>query len=93
MGYVIEYSPQDKRKYPITGNKRKGKRYVRWFLILVVLVCSLIPGIRTRAVNLLIPGDDEVTKAAFQIMTEQLRAGEPVNDAVTAFCQEILDNG
>ena len=93
MGYVIEYSPQDKRRYPTTAQKTKRKKYAHWLLILVILICFLIPGVRSRAVNILIPGDDEVTKAAFQTMVERLQLGEPVNDTVTAFCQEILNNG
>jgi hypothetical protein len=42
--------------------------------------------------EVLLPGDPAVTAAALENMTEGLRSGESLLDAVTAFCREIIAN-
>lgn len=41
----------------------------------------------------LIPGALSVTQAAFQSFMEDLQEGEPVADALTTFCQDIISHG
>ncbi|MBQ7340855.1 MAG: hypothetical protein IJW41_01635 [Oscillospiraceae bacterium] len=40
----------------------------------------------------LLPGDPDKTQAALATLTEDIRAGESLGQAITAFCQEIVDN-
>ena len=38
----------------------------------------------------LLPGDPAVTAAALENMAADLKAGQSVRDAITAFCAEII---
>ena len=40
-----------------------------------------------------LPGEPTVTEQAFSSMITDLTAGRPLEDAMAAFCQEILDHG
>lgn len=91
MGYKIEYSPHENQRYPVK-NRPSKKKHMGVALLAAIILCSLLPKVRSSVVSLLIPGDDTITKSAFQLMVERLRDGDPINDAVTAFCQEILNN-
>ena len=91
MGYKINYLPQGdmiiyKRKRQRVGTKKVG--YVGTILVIIAV---LLAGIQKENVlRLIIPGDPEVTKAAFSEMTEELKRGESMQDALTAFCRSIL---
>ena len=45
---------------------------------------------RAGVLDFLIPGDEAITRKAFQTMIEDVKEGERVSDAVTTFCEEIL---
>ena len=83
MGYSIQYSPQTNHKFPV---KTKKKVSVPWLLTGAALLALLLGGWK-----LLLPGDPDTTRAALSQLAEDVRAGEPVGDAVTAFCREIID--
>lgn len=90
MSYQIMYNPEDSHKYP-TQFKKKHKKII--LPVLMVLLCVLAlgrPGIRNKVEQWLIPGDPQVTKAAFSLMLDELREGESLGDAVTTFCNEII---
>ena len=40
--------------------------------------------------SVLIPGEDAVTVQAFQNMTDDLRSGAAISDAVEAFCRFVI---
>lgn len=40
----------------------------------------------------LLPGDARVTEVALNTLVEDLKDGDSLDDAITAFCQEILKN-
>lgn len=91
MGYKIIYNPEEKKKYPM---KERSRIKLRW-CIPVMLVLSFVlalgkPQFRAKLEEWLIPGDSEVTKAAFSEMLGQLRVGENAVDAVTTFCRTII---
>ena len=92
MSYRIEYNPEKNRKYPLpTAGKPK-------WLIAVLAIMALMFALQSIDRNYtlkswLLPGDPEVTETAFSAMVDDIRGGEPVGDAVTAFCLEIIQNG
>ena len=90
MGYRITYG-QDviKSKLPPDRKKLVFRR-----IILAALACVAVALALSSATirHYLLPGDPVVTERALQELVSDLRSGEKVSDAVTAFCQEILDN-
>ena len=93
MGYRVYYSPEDNNKYP-TRNKQGNTPYLRYLgVILTVILVLTVPQLRSHLRQWLIPGDETVTSEAFTQMVESIGEGQSVGEAVTAFCQEILDNG
>lgn len=92
MGYKIQYGQtMIKRHVPDKAPKTKKPAGLKW----IVLISALLMGIYLGSagyLDFLIPGDREVTKAAFHNMVEDVSAGETVGQAVTAFCLEILES-
>ena len=94
MGYRIEYGPmpgvwKSGRKEPL----RLQAMTAAFLLLFVIGVRFLYPEGTELLRNLLLPGEKTVTEAAFSGMLAQIRHGEPVGQAFTAFCQEIIDFG
>ena len=88
MSYQIQYEPDKNRKYPTKMAKKSN--LTGGIMITVILIVCLSIGLRT---GWLIPGDPDVTKAAFSEMVDMLKRGEPVYDSVTVFCTEVLEHG
>ena len=88
MSYQIQYEPEKNKIYPIRSG-RKHNPTVGVLITVMLLVCLSV-GLRT---GWLIPGDPQVTSAAFSEMVDMLRQGETIQDAVTAFCTEVLEHG
>lgn len=89
VSYIIQYTPEDIRRYP--QRKKIGK--IKWGKVLLLL-CMILAGIWMRVKGIpdfLIPGDPDVTKSAAKTMVESIQYGDTFNDAVTVFCKEILD--
>lgn len=84
MGYKIAYSPQTTHKYPL---KKEKKIPVKW-----IVTGALLIGLLAGGWKLLLPGDPEITQAALGHLAEDIRSGESLSQAITAFCQEIIDN-
>ena len=40
----------------------------------------------------ILPGNAEVTEAALSELVSNVRSGEPLGEAITVFCQEIIEN-
>ena len=93
MGYRIVYGKTPEKT---TFNDRKqqtGKRIAVWTaaLIAAVSICWIgwsHPDIR----QYILPGDPQVTGAALDQLIDDIRSGDPVSDAVAAFCKEIIDS-
>ena len=93
MAYRVCYSPEDNKRYPEV-NKQGSGRGARYIAIISAVVLALsIPKVRDKLWMWLIPGDEAVTSGAFTQMVEDIQSGNSVADAVTVFCQEILDHG
>ncbi len=84
MSYRIEY------KY---DKKYKPKRNTKHWLILCGVTVLLIAGIYAlQFVNweALLPGDPKITGDALDRLVSSIGGGEPIAEAFSAFCQEIV---
>lgn len=93
MRYSIHYEPEKGDRYPPvteTGHKI-GVRIIAGLLT----IAALIAGIRYKeaVISWLIPGDDQITIHAAEELICRLQEGVPVGEAVTTFCEEIIENG
>ena len=86
MAYQIRYEDTA----VIKKTKPQQKIISAWIVSLCV-VALLAGSLRLESVqNFLIPGDPEVTKAAFSAFTRNLENGDSFTDAATAFCRQII---
>lgn len=88
MGYEIRYGPKISQKRKTVGLLPIAAAVV---VVLALGVRTLFPDAAVKAWQLILPADTE-TQAAFQTMVDSVRAGEAFGEAVTAFCQEIIEN-
>lgn len=91
MSYKVQYNPELNRKYPAFGlqNQKFKSRIITCFF--AVLVGGVIL-IKSGLAQYFIPGDPEVTTAAFSTLVEQVGNGENVTAAIMDFCSEILQH-
>ena len=85
MGYRIVYGAD-----PFVKKRERSHLAVLtagFALAFVILVRCFWPQGTAVLRQVLLPGD----MAAFQQMTAQIQAGEPIGDAVTAFCRGIVE--
>ena len=89
MAYRIDYNIIG--KFPM--NKKKNWTGVIAGILVVALIIGAItvkmaglPWVR----EVLIPGDPVITAAALDGMVEDLRNGDSIIEAITAFCREIM---
>lgn len=86
MGYRIIYAQE-----PLAPEKPRGTKLkmmtAAFALALVVLVRLFWPQGTQMLQNALLPGDH----SHLDQLTRDIRAGEPVGEAVTAFCQSIIE--
>ena len=84
MGYTIRYSPETAHKFPV---KKEKMLSLPWLLTGAALFLLLAGGWKW-----LLPGEPAVTQTAITHLIEDVQAGAPVGDAVTAFCREIIES-
>lgn len=91
MGYSIQYGADS---HVETAWKRKaGRKYRRYLMVFAVFVTAAIfafSGGKKGLEDMLIPGNPEVTKAAFSQLADDLREGNPLKEALVTFCREII---
>lgn len=89
MGYVINYGCG-------TGVKTSAKKKRRMLPVMAGMVCLILvilgamPGVRMALRDFILPGDGAETAKALQNLASDLRSGEELTDAVTAFCHHII---
>lgn len=93
MGYRITYENGSIRKETVKIRKLKWKQCLIGMIAAVLAFAMMIPGGRLWLRDLILPGDEEITAAALENMVGELRSGEPVGEALEAFCREILAGG
>ena len=86
MAYKIEYQMQTIKKSQI-----KKKKEISVVLIAVCLIAAVFV-LRFGAAlgEMLLMGEGAVAKDAVEQMVADIKAGESLTDAVTAFCMEII---
>ena len=93
MSYRVEYGVSGESVFINTDKLRRKKqsgRIICAMLVVAILVYGIVNG---WIWDFLFPGHNEITKAAAENMIAEIQEGEPVADAVTAFCKEIVQNG
>lgn len=93
MAYNIRYvSFGEEKKQPKDTQWRK--RISAGLLVVVLLIGAMTVkhrGLRW-VTDYLLPGDPAVTAAALEDMVTDLKAGDNLYDAITAFCREIMEH-
>lgn len=89
MGYRVIYG-EDPFEKPKASMGRLGVLTAGCILAFVVGVRCFWPAGAEMLGRIFTPGD--VTVAAFGQMAEDLQAGEPLGDAVTAFCRAVVED-
>ena len=92
MSYRVSYNPELSVKYAL---KMSPKKKISKSFVVIGLVAALATGVwmRVDMLRFLIPGDPDVTAAAFSEMVERVEMGEPLRESLLAFCREIIVNG
>jgi hypothetical protein len=89
MGYKIVYEQSNQNK--------RGDRWLRWIVTVVLLCLAITNGIYYCSGNLtdlrekLMPWTQPNVHSALCGLQAEIRAGEPLGESVAAFCREILD--
>ena len=93
MGYRIVYEPEKADRYPGTERRNQGLgKLLALGLVCIFAAVLVFSGGWDDLKALLLPGDPECTARAAQTLSEELKQGEPLWDALSAFCVEIVDN-
>ena len=89
MSYQIVYGPQ---KRPIKKSNKQSLRtgIITGILLIAVLAALKITGYSHMIRQIILPGDAEVTASAFQNMTDALKNGNGLPQAITAFCETVI---
>lgn len=91
MSYRIEYDGRID-KYEVVRNTKSrfpGLVTAAFGLFLLLTLCLWQEGAE-QFKSILIPGEDAVTVQAFYNMTNDLRSGAGIRDAVYIFCQSVI---
>lgn len=92
LGYTIEYGPGGAVTRP---EKRKAGSLpgltLGFFLLFWSVSSHFWPEKWQCVSDYLIPGNPAETRAAFSELTAQIHSGKCLDDAVVAFCREVLD--
>ena len=90
MSYSISYGPDRPKPAP-----KKQSYFGLAGAVTVIVVCALvigwwIPQQAEQFAQVLLPWTKNEVKAAFAELREDIHDGQPLSDAVTAFCLEII---
>ncbi len=91
MSYHVEYNPELGKRYPSIPKQRR-KPAAAIMLLLAVVIASYA-FFQNGLIRYLIPGDPEVTTAAFSTLVERIGEGDSVRESLVGFCQEIILSG
>lgn len=91
MSYRVEYNAMEVKQEK--QRDFKGRQWLLGIVCLLGIVTGIyVCGMGDRVKEVLIPGDTEVTQAAFSDMVERISQGQNAVTAFTNFCQEIIDH-
>ena len=89
MSYRITYGKRIIKDH-ILINERKHRKSA-YVIILTLLLLSAVY-FKDKIYKFILPGNPQVTEKALHELVTDIQEGEPVGDAVTAFCRLIIDN-
>lgn len=92
MAYTIRYSPENNKKYPTDKPPKKSLLIFAVVMFTAVSLLLVNDGVRDVIADFVLPGDLQVTKSAIVQLVEDVRTGEPVANAITTFCQYVIDH-
>ena len=88
MAYRIDYQSVSKAK------KAKKRRYPILILSICLLALLLFNTVlkdqRAMLLRIIFPGDAAITMTSLDNMLTQLKAGAPFQEAMLAFCQQVI---
>ena len=88
MGYRITYGQTVSYKFFPNKNRKIYRRRIIAGIAIVTLLAGLLS--YKSAWMRLLPGEERITFMALSNMVERLKNGEPMKEAVTVFCQELV---
>ena len=88
MAYKVQYGAS---RHDKVSRGVALRRWVPLVLAVVLLLGGFLLMRQGASFDWLLPGDPRVTAVALEELRENLRAGEPLGESVTAFCREIID--
>lgn len=93
MGYMIQYNPEDNRRY-LNSTSLAIKRVVTGVLVFAMLMlCIMAARYKDAWLPFLLPGNGHVTQAAFSDLFSDIRDGSYSAESVAAFYKQILTDG
>ena len=94
MGYHIDYGLASQRKSDGTGSLfRIAAATALFFLLFCMIIWTCWPEGREVLCAFVFPGGGQTTIEAAEVFVYELKNGEPIKDALTHFCREILYHG
>lgn len=93
MGYRISYEPIKKLRGAEKRRTRIGALVGIFFLLFLLMVNLFWAEGAAVLRELVMPGDAAVTALALEEMSENLKEGIPLQEAVEGFCRSIWENG
>lgn len=92
MAYSIRYGKaQDLKRYEKGNDPNWGLSLLAFLMALAAGIRVFMPEVFDSVVTAFIPWD-ETAVSAFQLMVENVYQGQPVGEAVDAFCRSIIEN-
>ena len=88
MAYITNYSLQVKTTKPKTYSRKK--LIIIGFLIFAFGLGACFPGAAKKVRSVVFPFLEPNVQEAFSSMLEDLDRGEPISDAASVFCREII---
>lgn len=94
MGYRIDYDGCGCTIKVVDAKRRTVlKRIVLCSLAMLCVIALILPDLRVKVRDLLLPGNDEVAGRALHCLITDLKEGGSFPEAVEAFCREIVSDG
>lgn len=93
MGYRITYGKTAVKEELKIKNYKFYKLLIICSVALILVISIGWIGWSNQTIrHWMLPGDAEVTEMALQDLVVDIKKGESLSDAVTAFCHEIISN-
>ncbi len=92
LGYHIQYNSDTVTKIRIPDITKHSIPVKWWVMTACCMIVFVLISTSATFRSWLIPGDDAVTRQAFDNFTEDVRAGGSVGSAFEAFCIEIIES-